>query len=68
MRVGTSYFVSFDKAMLYYKAYYEDAKTLRIAVKEKIILREIAIGKPPLKSNEKLYLDKWEGRYHIETK
>lgn len=64
MRYGTSYFVSLDFAILYYRPYGYD----RQGVKQKINAGEIHIGKPVLKPGETLSVIPDEGRYQAETR
>ena len=64
MYIGTSYFKDLESAIKYYKDY-DCNKT---AVLYKIKCGEIHIGKPELKSNEVLLLNKEEGRYFINVK
>lgn len=59
---GTSHFVSFDAAYLYYLAYGDT----REGVKAKIERGEISIGKPPIKQGESLMVRRDEGRYIIK--
>lgn len=62
--IGTSYFVSFDAAVKYYRDYEEFPAS---AVATKLEEGDIHIGKPPIKPGEKLSLNS-EGRYVITTK
>lgn len=57
-RYGTAHFVSRDAANSYYGR--EDAAY-------KLAAGEIFIGKPELKNNEVLLIDKDDGRYMIEV-
>lgn len=62
---GTCFFKDVKAAERYYKGYhYKDVKK---AVQRKIDSGEIDIGLPPLKENEKLILNKEEGRYFIDN-
>jgi hypothetical protein len=60
MITGTSHFVSFEKAVSYYKDYDFDAADVR----RKIGAGEIHIGKPAITDNQKLKIND-EGRYVI---
>lgn len=65
MQSGTSYFVSKEAAVKYYKGQdYDDAE---VAVEQKLKDGEIHIGKPELKDGETLKVNKEEGRYFIEA-
>jgi hypothetical protein len=59
---GTHHFRGFVDAC----DYYSDLRPSE--VQKKIDVGEIAIGKPTIKSNEKLYLNREEGRYFIGVK
>ncbi len=59
---GTCHFRCFVDAC----NYYFDLSSKEVS--EKIDAGEIAIGKPTIKSNEKLYLNYEEGRYFIGVK
>lgn len=64
-RFGTPYFESYAAALRYYEPYhYADNKT---AVDYKLKNSEIYIGKPTVKTGEKLLIDKSERRYIIEV-
>lgn len=64
MFIGTSYFRSLPDAVKYYKPYGENTTS----VKYKIKMGEIHIGRPKIKNNEHLLLNKEEGRYFIYPK
>jgi hypothetical protein len=67
MIYGTSHFESFVAARRYYH-YYDPSLTpeqLHEWVSNKVTSGEIHIGKPELKPNQKLKLDRSEGRYFI---
>ena len=60
---GTPNFKDLKSAIKYYSDYEDDPEE---AVNRKLESKEIFIGKPELKENEKLLLDTEEGRYKIE--
>ena len=63
-RIGTPYFESYEAALQYFKPYcYADNKK---AVDYKLENKEIYVGKPTLKTGEKLLINKKERRYLIE--
>jgi hypothetical protein len=61
MRIGTSYFVSRDAAIRYYKRYGEDEH----GVASKLFNGEIHLGEPPLKPGETLNVIDDGTRYEI---
>jgi hypothetical protein len=64
LRIGTPYFITKQAAIKYYTPYgYFDPKA---AVERKLKDKEIYIGEPPLKPNQRAVLDRTEGRYIIE--
>lgn len=66
MRIGTSYFVSFDKACDYYRTYEETSSAAVASVVSKIAEGSIHIGKPALKPGERLLVIDNGTRYAIE--
>jgi hypothetical protein len=62
MITGTSHFVSFEKAVSYYRDYGFDAADVR----RKIDTGEIHVGKPTVKGGEVVSINS-EGRYMVET-
>ena len=63
--VGTSYFVSIDRAAMYYRDYH--FKDGFATVRRKLNDGEIHIGKPPLKEGERLIVIDNGTRYAIES-
>jgi len=63
--VGTCYFESFYAAKKYYNSQWSGQTTEDIQAK--IDNKEIYIGKPEIKENEELAIDKDERRYKIIT-
>lgn len=61
--VGTSNFISVEKAVIYYSLY----GFPREEVRRKLAEGEIAIGAPVVNRGEKVVLDS-DGRYHILTR
>lgn len=61
--IGTPYFENVERARDYYVGYHISEND----VDKKIKNGEIFIGKPKLKTGERLLLNKEEGRYFIET-
>lgn len=65
MKIGTSYFPNINAAAMYYRSAqhttYDEAV---IIAREKIENGEISIGKPPVKSGDKLFIR--DHRYFIE--
>ena len=62
MRYGTSYFINQAAAIRYYRDQGYDAD----AIGQKFADGEIHTGKPPVKSGQRVLLDRTEGRYFIE--
>ena len=62
MILGTNHFVSKMDAYAYYNAY----GFTRFNVDVKINAHEIEIGKPSAKPNQRVLVNKSEGRYFIE--
>lgn len=67
-RTGTSYFITFERAVRYYHPYCPGATREEITrwVAHKVASDEIHIGPPPIKLGERHELDE-DGRYEIVT-
>lgn len=65
-RIGTSYFVDEAAARKYYRPYTSYPMNMYKFVEAKIAAGEIHIGKPPLKSGERLIVIDEGTRYAIE--
>lgn len=67
MTTGTSYFVSFNAAVRYYRPYEPgaDLATSQHQVTHKVAAGEIHIGKPPIKPGQKLTIIDDGTRYAI---
>ena len=63
MKYGTNYFASYTSARNYYALYGFHREDVGAKIKEK----EIFIGQPQIKSNQRLSLDE-DGRYWVEEK
>lgn len=59
---GTSYFISIEKAIEYYKSQEHNKES----VLQKLREGEIHIGYPPIHQGEKILLNAEEGRYFIQ--
>lgn len=66
MIIGTCNFVSRKAAEEYYVSQGYDRETITKSVQGKINEGLIAIGKPALKTGQKLGIDTVEGRYFID--
>ena len=64
MKIGTSHFISLQRAVKYYAPY----GYTRQDVENKIKLNEISIGRPTTKPDEHLLINYNEGRYYINVR